>query len=100
MADAMLYGSQGPLETRGERRVPTAPALRRTSRGGRPRADPVLPGPRAPKGWKEVITMTTCGICRHPGSHPVVVPRDGMPKRCDQCARCEADARAEQDQSK
>lgn len=42
--------------------------------------------------------MTSCANCKHPGAHAVVVPRDGMPKRCDQCARCEADARAEQEQ--
>ncbi|MGW1927294.1 hypothetical protein ACWCQ0_52525 [Streptomyces massasporeus] len=42
--------------------------------------------------------MTSCANCKHPGVHAVVVPRDGMPKRCDQCACCEADARAEQEQ--
>ncbi|SDB95732.1 hypothetical protein F610DRAFT_00722 [Streptomyces sp. LaPpAH-199] len=41
-----------------------------------------------------------CGFCGHPGIHAVVVPRDGEPQRCDQCARCEANVRAEQDQPK
>ncbi|MFD7758035.1 MULTISPECIES: hypothetical protein [unclassified Streptomyces] len=44
--------------------------------------------------------MATCGICTHPGVHAVVVPRDGMPERCDQCAVCDAEARAEQEQGK
>jgi hypothetical protein len=39
-----------------------------------------------------------CMSCKHPGSHAVVVPREGWPPRCDQCARCDADARAEQQQ--
>ncbi|WP_371605109.1 hypothetical protein OG345_42415 (plasmid) [Streptomyces sp. NBC_01220] len=42
--------------------------------------------------------MTTCSNCTHPGAHSVVVPRDGWPARCDQCARCDAQALAEQEQ--
>ncbi|WP_327180411.1 hypothetical protein OG599_35015 (plasmid) [Streptomyces sp. NBC_01335] len=45
-----------------------------------------------------MITMK-CGFCGHPGSHAVVVPRDGMPTRCDHCARCEADVRADREES-
>jgi hypothetical protein len=42
--------------------------------------------------------MVKCGICRHPGAHAVVVPREGWPARCADCPRCETEARAEREQ--
>lgn len=42
--------------------------------------------------------MVECGTCGHPGAHAVVVPAEGWPKRCSDCARCAAEDRAEQGQ--
>jgi hypothetical protein len=42
--------------------------------------------------------MVECGTCGHPGAHAVIVPPEGWPKRCPDCARCVAKARAEQEQ--
>lgn len=42
--------------------------------------------------------MVHCQACGHSGSHAVVVPAECWPERCSDCARCTAEARAEQTQ--
>ena len=43
--------------------------------------------------------MIKCGNCGHPGSHAEVTVAEGMPKRCTQCWRCDADRKQEAEAS-